>query len=81
MADGDRNAIKAHIVKLLCECGSFEDIRQQLSQALSLMAASDFPGKWESLLPEIVKNYQKSSKQFEKIHEILHKSSTNPEKS
>ncbi len=58
MADGDRNAIKAHIVKLLCECGSFEDIRQQLSQALSLMAASDFPGKWESLLPEIVKNLE-----------------------
>ena len=58
MADGDRNAIKAHIVKLLCECGSFEDIRQQLSQALSLMAASDFPGKWESLLPEIVENLE-----------------------
>lgn len=58
MSDHDRNAIKAHMVKLLCECGSFENIRQQLSQALSLMAASDFPGKWESLLPEIVKNFE-----------------------
>lgn len=58
ITDSDRNAIKTHIVKLVCLCGSFADVRHQLSQALTIIAASDFPEKWPNLLPELVKNFE-----------------------
>ena len=57
VASGDREAIKAHMVKLVCACGFFRDVKQQLSQALTLIAASDFPAKWPKLLPEIVEQF------------------------
>mmetsp|Transcript_13898 Transcript_13898/g.41394 ORF Transcript_13898/g.41394 Transcript_13898/m.41394 type:complete len:969 (+) Transcript_13898:177-3083(+) len=62
IAENDRGAIKTHIVKLVCLCGAFGDVKQQLSQALTLIAASDFPAKWPDLLPEIVQNLRSSDK-------------------
>lgn len=36
-------------------------IRKQLNEALSLIAASDFPQKWQSLLPELVQSVSSES--------------------
>jgi hypothetical protein len=33
---------------------SEEALRRQLSAALTIIAESDFPAKWETLLPELV---------------------------
>ncbi|KAH8091494.1 hypothetical protein JL720_5801 [Aureococcus anophagefferens] len=57
VAAGDRDAIKSHMVTLVCACGKFGDVKQQLSQALTLIASTDFPGKWPNLLPEIVARF------------------------
>lgn len=53
----DRGAVKEHIVKLVCTCSQFQDVKQQLSQALTQIAAADFPSKWPNLLPEIVQHF------------------------
>ena len=58
LSDPDREDIKIHIVKLVCKCGSVRDVKQQLCQALTLIAASDFPSKWPKLLPEVVQHLQ-----------------------
>ncbi|KAK7231086.1 nuclear export signal receptor [Aureococcus anophagefferens] len=57
VAAGDRDAIKSHMVTLVCACGKFGGVKQQLSQALTLIASTDFPGKWPNLLPEIVARF------------------------
>ncbi|KAL5228605.1 hypothetical protein ABZP36_016870 [Zizania latifolia] len=44
--------IKAHLLQLLLTAPAL--IQAQLSEALAAAAASDFPAKWESLLPSIV---------------------------
>ena len=44
--------IKTHILQLLLTAPPL--IQSQLSEALAAAAASDFPAKWESLLPSIV---------------------------
>uniref|UniRef100_A0A0D9UYL1 Importin N-terminal domain-containing protein n=1 Tax=Leersia perrieri TaxID=77586 RepID=A0A0D9UYL1_9ORYZ len=44
--------IKAHLLQLLLTAPPL--IQAQLSEALAAAAASDFPSKWESLLPSIV---------------------------
>ncbi|KAJ8609040.1 hypothetical protein CTAYLR_008710 [Chrysophaeum taylorii] len=55
---GDRDAIKANMVKLVCECGHHSDVQQQLSAALSIISASDFPAKWPNLLPELISQFE-----------------------
>jgi len=54
LSASDRSAIKAHMVKLVVLCGHAADVQAQLSAALSIISASDFPGKWPDLLPEII---------------------------
>jgi hypothetical protein len=44
--------IKKFIVVLMLQ--SSQEIRKQLSEALALIAKSDFPLHWQTLLPELV---------------------------
>lgn len=54
---GDREAIKTHLVALMCTTPP--DVQRQLAEAISLVAKADFPQQWTSLLPQLV----------EKLHE------------
>ncbi|CEI96204.1 hypothetical protein RMCBS344292_10370 [Rhizopus microsporus] len=48
----DRIAIKSQIVQLMITVP--EKIQYQISDALTLIASSDFPNRWEGLLPELI---------------------------
>jgi len=48
----DRAVIKQHIVSFMLNMP--KPIQKQLSQALAVISTTDFPGKWKSLLPELV---------------------------
>lgn len=48
----DRNTIKSHLVELMCTAPP--QIQAQVSESISLIAAVDFPEKWQNLLPELV---------------------------
>ncbi|XP_062188834.1 exportin-2-like [Phragmites australis] len=52
LPESDCAIIKAHLLQLLLTAPPL--IQAQLSEALAAAAASDFPAKWESLLPSIV---------------------------
>lgn len=43
--------IKTYIVSLMLSCPP--SLRAQLSEALTIISRTDFPGQWESLLPEL----------------------------
>lgn len=49
IAESDRIAIKNEIVQLMITVP--EKIQFQISDALTLIAAADFPDQWEGLLP------------------------------
>lgn len=51
----DRNVIKSHLVELMCTVPP--QIQAQCSEAISLIAAVDFPSKWNNLLPELVQKF------------------------
>ena len=51
--------IKKFIVTLMLQ--SEEGLRRQLSAALALIAQSDFPAKWETLLPELAQKLASGS--------------------
>lgn len=48
----DRNTVKSHLVELMCTVPP--KIQAQVSESISLIAAVDFPEKWQNLLPELV---------------------------
>lgn len=52
---GDRNLIKTHLVELMCTAPP--QIQAQCSEAISLIAAVDFPKKWDNLLPELIQKF------------------------
>lgn len=52
IAPSDRAAIKQEIVQLMITVP--EKIQLQISDALTLIAAADFPDRWEGLLPEMI---------------------------
>lgn len=52
ISESDRGTVKQHVVELML--GSPKQIQAQLSQALAIVSREDFPGKWQSLLPELV---------------------------
>lgn len=53
IAESDRNGIKTHLVQLMLN--SPDQVRAQLSEALGYVSKHDFPAKWQSLLPELIK--------------------------
>ncbi|KAJ8663506.1 hypothetical protein O0I10_000748 [Lichtheimia ornata] len=52
IAPQDRLAIKTDIVQILISVP--DKIQLQISDALSIMAASDFPEQWQDLLPQLI---------------------------
>jgi len=55
ISDADRETIKSHLVQLMCTVPP--QIQAMLSESISLIAAVDFPAKWENLLPELVSQF------------------------
>ena len=52
IAQSDRGLIKNHLVELMCTVPP--RIQAQCSESISLIAAVDFPKKWDNLLPELI---------------------------
>ena len=48
----DRTTIKTHLVELMCTAPP--QIQAQISESISLIAAVDYPEKWQNLLPDLV---------------------------
>ena len=51
----DRATIKSHLVELMCTVP--HQIQAQISEAISLIAAVDYPENWQNLLPELVQQF------------------------
>ncbi|KAI9030862.1 importin, partial [Phycomyces nitens] len=64
----DRVAIKTQIVQLMISVP--EKLQLQLSDALSIMAETDFPEEWDNLLPELIS--QLSPTDYKTNNGILH---------
>ncbi|KAG1138620.1 hypothetical protein G6F37_010384 [Rhizopus arrhizus] len=74
IAESDRVAIKNEIVQLMITVP--EKIQFQISDALTLIAAADFPDRWEGLLPEMITklsptNYQANNGILSTAHSIF----------
>ena len=48
----DRNAIKTHLVDLMCTTSP--DIQKQLAEVVTVIAKHDFPAQWLTLLPQLI---------------------------
>lgn len=48
----DRTTIKQNLVELMCTSSPL--IQAQISEAISIIASSDYPNQWETLLPKLV---------------------------
>jgi len=55
ISEHDRKLIQNHLVELMCTVP--HQIQAQCSEAISLIAAVDFPSKWDNLLPELVQKF------------------------
>ena len=55
ISPADRDLIKNHLVELMCTTPP--QIQAQCSEAISLIAAIDFPNKWDNLLPELIQKF------------------------
>ena len=58
----EKEQIKTLIVSLMLSANSTPKIQTQLSEALAVIGNHDFPKSWSSLLPELVSNLRKASK-------------------
>ncbi|XP_031553352.1 exportin-2-like [Actinia tenebrosa] len=65
--EADRAAVKREIVDLMLK--SPEKLQKQLSDAISIIGHEDFPKKWDTLLPEMVKRLE--SGDFHIINGVL----------
>jgi exportin-2 (importin alpha re-exporter) len=55
ISERDRLLIKENLVQLMCEVPP--NIQSQCSESISLIAAVDFPAKWDNLLPMLVHKF------------------------
>jgi exportin-2 (importin alpha re-exporter) len=55
ISPNDRHLIKNHLVELMCTVPP--QIQAQCSEAISLIAAIDFPKQWDNLLPELIQKF------------------------
>jgi len=55
ISDADRKTIKDHVVQLMCTVPP--KIQAQISEAINLIAAIDYPGQWDTLLPQLVSQF------------------------
>jgi exportin-2 (importin alpha re-exporter) len=56
ISNQDRAVIKENLVQLMCEVPP--SIQAQCAEAISLIAAIDFPSKWDSLLPTLIYRFR-----------------------
>lgn len=52
VGDGEKEQVKAHITDLMLSAPP--KVRAQLSEALTIISAHDFPQRWQSLLPQLL---------------------------
>jgi exportin-2 (importin alpha re-exporter) len=52
IVDSDREGVRTYVIDLLCSAPV--EIQKQLSEAVAIIAKSDFPENWGSLLPQLV---------------------------
>jgi exportin-2 (importin alpha re-exporter) len=52
LPDNDKDIVKLNIVQLMITAPA--SIQNQLSDAVTIIADSDFPAKWQSLIPDLV---------------------------
>lgn len=55
ISDTDRQLIKSHLIELMCTVPS--QIQSQFSEAISIIAATDFPNKWDNLLNDLIQKF------------------------
>jgi exportin-2 (importin alpha re-exporter) len=55
----DRDTIKTHLVNLMCSTPP--DVQRQLAEAVTLIAKSDFPEHWPTLLPQLVEKLRENN--------------------
>ena len=53
--ESDRQMIKDNLVSLMCTVPP--QLQSQCSESIALIAASDFPAKWENLLPDLIAKF------------------------
>lgn len=72
IAPADKEAVKAGLLGLMVSVP--ELVRRQLSEALSMVSAHDFPEAWPGLLPELVAQLggAASSRSFSLLRALLH---------
>eukprot|EP01041_Mallomonas_annulata_P009929 gene9929-20647_t len=54
--DGDREAIKLHLINLMCSTPV--DVQKQLAEAVSIIAKHDFPAKWDTLIGQLIQKIE-----------------------
>ena len=69
VTNDERNGVKQHIVNLMCTTPG--PVMAQLSEALRLIAAVDFPQKWPTLLPEIISKLQQNMNDMSIVNGML----------
>ena len=55
MSQQDKEFVKQNILNLMCAVPN--DVQKQLSEALTIISAHDFPEKWPGLLPDMVTKF------------------------
>lgn len=58
MAETDKQAIKQHIIDLMLAVPA--DIQRLVAASLECISETDFPNKWQDLLPNLLKRLQTS---------------------
>lgn len=53
--EDEKGAIKTHLINLML--GTPASVQAQLSEALTIICATDFPDKWQNLVPELVSKF------------------------
>lgn len=56
ISETDRQAIKQNLVQLMCTTP--DNVQKQLSEAISLIAESDYPYKWMDLMPTLARQFE-----------------------
>ena len=65
--DTQKTIIRENIVTIMCEVP--DDVQKVLCEALALISNVDFPNNWQSLLPEMISQF--NSGDFHKINGVL----------
>lgn len=67
ISEADRALVKDNVVTLMCMVPP--EVQRQLSEVVGVISQSDFPAKWENLLPELVSKF--NSQDFHVINGVL----------